>query len=619
MTRITHPECASSALVPPIMDSKAVSRKTNSEHKTFLQHYLSRAIGMILFFVLMALTFHEQGKADIFWIVLGFNALIWPHIGYLIGRLSSRPMKVEEYLMYLDSLLAGFYVCSISFSLWPSVATIGGNTVSNLSGGNIRMGLKGIALTLLGTLGTGLIIGFNFKPESGLATSFVSIFFVLSYIAITSNFAYQVLLKLSRSRKELAYANREVNRINKVTYLVNSTLNLDDVMQSVIESLQGIVSFNQVGIALINKDGDCLEFGRAYGDISQSQVEKWAQQTIPLDHSSSWFVKAAVQKTPLYIGHIGSKELELFDAYDRRLYDVNPVRGVLIFPLEVQGESIGSIMLGDTRNSLELDEDDILRIQRYITQIATAINNARLYQELQTMQETLESQRHDLEQSRKIIRRYLPSAVVESIIEGRHDTVDKPQRRRLTIFFSDIVGFTDMADRMDAESTTQVINEYMSAMSQIVESHGGTLTEFAGDGLMALFGAPNEMAPEDQVEHAVRAALETQSRIPELNEGWFRLGIGNPLKIRIGINTGVLSVGSFGSEGRMTYTAIGLQANVAARLEAHCDPGGVLISEDSWHLVKDRIQCEPMGEVECKGVHYPVKVYAPVNGTTPQD
>ncbi len=96
-----------------------------------------------------------------------------------------------------------------------------------------------------------------------------------------------------------------------------------------------------------------------------------------------------------------------------------------------------------------------------------------------------------------------------------------------------------------------------------------------------------------------------------LNEGWFRLGIDEPLRTRIGINTGVLSVGTFGSAGRATYTAIGLQTNIAARIQAHSEPGGTLLSHSSWQLVKDQDPCEPRGEVTVKGVHFPIKVYAP--------
>jgi class 3 adenylate cyclase len=145
------------------------------------------------------------------------------------------------------------------------------------------------------------------------------------------------------------------------------------------------------------------------------------------------------------------------------------------------------------------------------------------------------------------------------------------------------------------------------------------VSEFAGDGLMAIFGAPDEMEPVEQAVSAVRVAQAMQARLPSLNLLWQRIGVTEPVQMRIGINTGVLSVGSFGSEGRMTYTAIGMHANIAARLQSHCEPGQILLSDSSWYLVKERVACEPRGEVQCRGVHYPVRVYSPSNGVVEQE
>ena len=221
------------------------------------------------------------------------------------------------------------------------------------------------------------------------------------------------------------------------------------------------------------------------------------------------------------------------------------------------------------------------------------------------------AQQRELLRSGEAIRRYVPPAVAEHIVLGDIAGIDEPIRRRVTVLFADMVGFTDLADRVEAEVLTQVVNDHMNAMSQIVHEHHGTVNEFAGDGMMALFGAPDELGPEDQVMGAVRAAQAMQARLPSLNDDWSRLGVSEPIAMRIGINSGVLSVGSFGSAGRMTYTAIGLQTNVAARIQSHCEPGGILLSDASWHLVKHAISCEPRGEVVCKGVHYPVRVHAP--------
>jgi class 3 adenylate cyclase len=210
-----------------------------------------------------------------------------------------------------------------------------------------------------------------------------------------------------------------------------------------------------------------------------------------------------------------------------------------------------------------------------------------------------------------LIRRYAPPAVANAIETGDSATVDAPQRRRVTALSSDVVGFTRTADVLDAESLAQIVHEYMAAMADIVERHGGTVTEFAGDGVMALFGAPSEREPEDQVTDAIAAATEIQATLPVLNQRWFKLGLDHELQTRIGINTGVSSVGTFGSEGRGTYTAIGLQINIAARIQAECEPGCILLSQASWQLVKDTIACESRGETRVKGVHFPIKLYSP--------
>jgi class 3 adenylate cyclase len=222
------------------------------------------------------------------------------------------------------------------------------------------------------------------------------------------------------------------------------------------------------------------------------------------------------------------------------------------------------------------------------------------------------AQQRDLQRSAEAIRRYVPPAVAKHIVDGDTEGIGEPSRRRVTVLFIDLVGFTMLADRVEAEVLTLIVNDYMSAMSEIVDDFGGTVSEFGGDGFMALFGAPDEMDPEEQAFCAVRAAQVMQARLPSLEEAWHKLGATEPLTMRIGINSGVLSVGSFGSHGRMTYTAIGLQANIAARLQAKCEPGGILISDACWHLVKERIRCEPRGEVDCKGVHYPVRVHVPL-------
>lgn len=225
-------------------------------------------------------------------------------------------------------------------------------------------------------------------------------------------------------------------------------------------------------------------------------------------------------------------------------------------------------------------------------------------------EQVIERQQEELAESRRLISRYVPPDVVRHITEGHGESIAVPERRRVTILFSDVVGFTDLADKLDPESLTEVISDYLGTMAEVVEAHGGTLNEFAGDGFMAIFGAPGQMEPHAQVVAAVAAGREILARLPELNRRWARIGVHDPLRTRIGINTGMASVGTFGSDGRATYTAIGIQTNIAARIQAQSDPGEILLSESAYAHVEDLDLAVLKGEVTVKGVHFPLKVYS---------
>jgi class 3 adenylate cyclase len=214
-----------------------------------------------------------------------------------------------------------------------------------------------------------------------------------------------------------------------------------------------------------------------------------------------------------------------------------------------------------------------------------------------------------LEEAQKLIRRYVPSQLADKIVSGRHAEETAPERTKLTMFFSDVEGFTNASDELDAEELAALLNEYLSEMSSIAERYGATINQFVGDGIMIFFGAPTATNDKDHALRAVRMSLDMQKRMSELQPVWFGRGFQRPFRIRIGINTGYASIGDFGSRGRMVYTAIGIQVNLAARIQAQCVPGKVLVSHTTWALVHEEIPCTSQGEIQVKGIHYPVKVY----------
>jgi adenylate cyclase len=212
-------------------------------------------------------------------------------------------------------------------------------------------------------------------------------------------------------------------------------------------------------------------------------------------------------------------------------------------------------------------------------------------------------------QANDVISRYVASQLAEHVRAGSYASLERHERRRLTLFFSDIEDFAATADQMEPEDLSALLNEYLSEMTTSAESHGATIDKFVGDAIMIFFGAPAASSDRDQALRAVRMAIQMQDHLSGLREKWLAQGAEKPFHVRIGINTGQASVGAFGSRTRLEYTAIGRQVNLAARLQAQCERDRILVSHSTWVLIRDEIACTPKGEISLKGFHQPVKVY----------
>ncbi|MBI1814431.1 MAG: adenylate/guanylate cyclase domain-containing protein [Deltaproteobacteria bacterium] len=221
---------------------------------------------------------------------------------------------------------------------------------------------------------------------------------------------------------------------------------------------------------------------------------------------------------------------------------------------------------------------------------------------------------NELARANEMISRYVASQLADKIRSGHYEDVERHERRKLTLFFSDIKDFTVIAERLEPEDLSALLNEYLSEMSAIANRHGGTIDKFVGDAIMILFGAPVATTDGDQAARAVRMAAEMQERLVALRQKWHRDGVEHDVEVRMGINTGQATIGNFGSTDRMDYTAIGRQVNLAARLQAHCVPSRILLSHSTYMLVSDEIACAPKGEIQVKGFEHPVSVYEVIPG-----
>jgi class 3 adenylate cyclase/HAMP domain-containing protein len=211
------------------------------------------------------------------------------------------------------------------------------------------------------------------------------------------------------------------------------------------------------------------------------------------------------------------------------------------------------------------------------------------------------------------LSRYLSPQVREGIFSGSQDSTITSKRKRLTIFFSDIRNFTETAERLETEVLTELLNNYLDEMSKIASRYGATIDKFIGDAVVAFFGDPESKGAKEDALACVTMALEMRSRIHELQKEWSNRGVAEPFHIRMGINTGFCTVGNFGSLDRMEYTIIGSQVNLTSRLESAADVDQILISYETYALVKDVVYCEKQEPIVAKGISEPVQTYMVVD------
>jgi class 3 adenylate cyclase len=230
-------------------------------------------------------------------------------------------------------------------------------------------------------------------------------------------------------------------------------------------------------------------------------------------------------------------------------------------------------------------------------------------EELTTKSNALEETNKRLKKAQEQISKYIDPNVTEKIFKGEFSAELSHKRTKLTMFFSDIKDFTQFTDASDPENVAKLLNEYLGEMAHIIRTWGGTIPQFTGDSIFAIFGAPDSKGERGDALACLRMALEMQMKMKTLRNNWWNQGIQFPFEIRCGIHTGMANVGNYGSEGFMEYSAIGLNTNIASRLEQACQPGEIYLSHTSWALVNDEIPCEEVGTIKVKGFHSPIQTY----------
>lgn len=215
------------------------------------------------------------------------------------------------------------------------------------------------------------------------------------------------------------------------------------------------------------------------------------------------------------------------------------------------------------------------------------------------------------------LSRYAPVQLWQSIMKGESEAKIEYKRKKLTIFFSDIQGFTELSETLIPDDLAFLLNDYLSHMTEIAKQYEATVDKFMGDAILIFFGDPHSEGVEQDAKVCLEMAMVMRQQMKLLRERWIKMGYP-PLHIRMGISTGYCHVGNYGAAHRMAYTIVGRDANLAARLQSAAEVDEILISDDTHKLIKNDYLCAPKAPIYLKGIQGPVRTWQVMEKYTSQ-
>lgn len=404
--------------------------------------------------------------------------------------------------------------------------------------------------------------------------------------------------KLDLAQRELQAALDRQAATNEILHVIsNSPSEAQPVFDAIVRT--GSRLFPGAAISVAFPVGDKVD-AVAVADEDPIRAEAWRQRfPFPLTREYMHGV-AMLDGKEMDIPDVANSPNK--DSLGAKNFLATGYRAVTMMPMLRDSKAIG--VLGVVRlDPGPLSEQQLALLRAFAAQAVIAIENTRMVNELRQTNSILEKVSQQL-------AKYISPQLYQSIITGKQDVTIDSIRKKLTIFFSDIVEFTEITDQMESEELTTLLNEYLTEMSVISEKYGATFDKFIGDAIMCYFGDPESKGVKEDAEACVRMALTMQERLNQLQSGWRESGlIDRPFEARMGINTGYCTVGNFGSLDRMDQTIIGHEVNLAARLESNADSGGILIAAETYSMVKGWLLAEEQEAITMKGFSKPVRTY----------
>ena len=407
--------------------------------------------------------------------------------------------------------------------------------------------------------------------------------------------------KVAESSEELERRLAESTALSQVAAAISSVMEVQPLLEMIMEKSKEVMDAEASSLMLLDGETQELVFNVATGEKGAALKEI----RLPLGKGIAGWVAQ------------NQEALLVPDAYQDSRFNPEAdkrsgfhTRSILCVPLMMQENILGVVQVLNPKNKESFEEDDGQVFTSFADHAAIAIENARLYEEIkqkaEELREALERERW-LTLQREKLGKYVPKSVVEEIERDREQVLASATRSiECTILFSDIKGFTSFTEANPAAKMVEMLNQYHSEMTKVIDGQDGILDKFMGDGIMVVFLSQGE--DDNHALRAVQCGIDMQNEVSTLDEQWIEQGLGH-LSIRVGVNTGEVISGSIGSATRMDYTVVGDTVNVASRLESNGRPGGVLISDTVYQNVAGIVEAEELEPIYVKNRVKPVAVY----------
>ena len=377
-------------------------------------------------------------------------------------------------------------------------------------------------------------------------------------------------------------AYRRLEALYEASRLAVSELDLKKRLEAILDSAIKVTGADRGFIVLVNEDD---------GSLSTEVARKMGRDAATSSPSMGIASRSAID------GELVIAEDALHDDRfsSRQSVILSQIRSAMSVPLKVEDRILGSIYVDSRDPNHKFAPEDLELFEAVASQSAIAIENVRLTERM------IEEERR-----RNNLERFLSPRVVDEVINKEGSIELGGTKQEIAALFSDIRGFTGLAERMSPTDVVSMLNEYFTEMAEVIFLHDGTLDKYVGDEIMAVFGAP--VQAHDHAVRAVKVALEMQHVLCPMRERWSRSGRPT-FDVGIGVATGTAIAGYIGSPRRMEFTAIGDIVNVARRLCSKAEPGQILACGETFHKLGEKVSGRPLGPILLKGKKKPVSVH----------